>query len=509
MKLVKNKIVMKCLGIGILTLFTQQGFSQMKKEISEPNYYTPADYRFAAEWEPAKGVMITWPLGIPYKLAVELAKDSHLYTLVTNDKAKAEARKWYDQWGITEQNNTFIIAPQGTDAKWIRDWGPNAVFPKNGKMKLGDGKYVFSTPFSAMACDAPLQFLYMDHNNQVIRTEVDDNATLPIAKHLGMEVLDLPFINTGGSVLTDGLGTAFSNCVLLNENTYYDVNREQFLRMNRQLLGVDNYHILSNFEEMGIQHIDCMMKLLDEERILFAEPPVDHELYPVYENIVQNELKGLKTKYGRPYEILRIKIHRYEGEKLTAYTNSIIVNKTIYVPLFQIDKDKDALQTWREAMPGYTVKGFTFALKEEPAITQEMKEHYKTGYGWNNGDALHCRTRAVWDDQMLFISTKRVAKKVGSEQGNKVYATIIDYSGRGLLADKIRLFWRVSGDKEWKNGTLNSTQDPTHFFYEIPSCQKGVTIEYYIEAESKSGKKERQPRVAPEGFYQFSIRSTN
>lgn len=25
MKLVKNKIVMKCLGIGILTLFTQQG----------------------------------------------------------------------------------------------------------------------------------------------------------------------------------------------------------------------------------------------------------------------------------------------------------------------------------------------------------------------------------------------------------------------------------------------------------------------------------------------------
>lgn len=504
MKSIKNKMIMRCLGIGMLVLFTEQAHAQMKNEIAEPNYYTPADYHLAAEWEPAKGVMVTWPLGIPYKLAVELAKDNHLYTLVTDDKAKAEAQKWYGKWGINEQNNTFIIAPQGTDAKWVRDWGPNAVFSKQGKMKLGDGKYLFSTPFSAMACDAPLQFLYTDSNNQVIRTEVDDRATLPIAKQLGLEVLDLPFINTGGSVLTDGLGTAFSNCVLLNENSYYNVNKEQFLSMNRRLLGIDRYHILSNFEEMGIQHIDCMMKLLDEERMLVAEPPMDHALYPVYENIVQKELKGLKTKYGRPYEILRIKIHRYEGENLTAYTNSIIVNKTIYVPLFQISQDAEALQTWREAMPGYTVKGFTFALKDEPAITQEMKEHYKTGYGWNNGDALHCRTRAVWDDEMLFISAKRIDKVVGSAQSNKVYATIIDYSRKGLLADKTRLFWRVSGEKEWHSGALHATQDPTHFFYEIPAQQLGTTIEYYVEAASKSGRKERQPRVAPEGFYQFT-----
>lgn len=110
MKLVKNKAVMKCVGVSILALFTQQAHSQINKEISVSNY-------------------------------------------------------------ITKQNNTFIIAPQGTDARWVRDWGPNAVFPKNGKMKLGDGKYVFSTPFSAIACDAPLQFLNMDSNNQVEKSD--------------------------------------------------------------------------------------------------------------------------------------------------------------------------------------------------------------------------------------------------------------------------------------------------------------------------------------------------
>ena len=34
------------------------------------------------------------------------------------------------------------------------------------------------------------------------------------------------------------------------------------------------------------------MKLLDEERILVIEPPQDHKLYKIYEDIVQNELSN-------------------------------------------------------------------------------------------------------------------------------------------------------------------------------------------------------------------------
>ena len=33
------------------------------------------DYRVVAEWEPAIGTMIRWPLGIPSDLVVELASD--------------------------------------------------------------------------------------------------------------------------------------------------------------------------------------------------------------------------------------------------------------------------------------------------------------------------------------------------------------------------------------------------------------------------------------------------
>lgn len=499
----KNKNLLLIVGF-LLFQFSAQ--SQTKNDINGNNYYTQGNLnRTAAEWEPAKGTLVVWPLSVPYKLLVELSKDNHLYTLVANDSTKKEAQKWYKEWGINSNNNTFVYAPQGIDAWWTRDWGPSAVFTNDREMKLGDGKYIYSTPETKIACNDSLKFLYVGKNKEIIKTEIDDNATIPLAKGLNIEVLDLPYINTGGNVLTDGLGTAFSTCIILNENRFYNVNQDKFLSLNKELLGFGQYNVISNFEKMGIQHIDCFMKLLDEERILVAEPPTDHELYPIYENIIENELRKLKTAYGRPYEILRIKTNRYNGERLAAYTNSIIINKTIYVPLFQINADSIALQIWRDVMPGYTVKGFTFALIDEPIVSKEMKEHYKSGYGWNSGDALHCRTRAIWDNEMLFITTKRIDKVVTSKQQNIVYTTIIDYSKKGLIKEKSQIFWRVLGETNWSISQLNFDENQNHFFYEIPLNKKGTTVEYFISAESKSGRKETQPRTAPLGTYQFRI----
>lgn len=469
--------------------------------LARVNFYTQGNTnRTAAEWEPAKGAMITWPLCVPYKLAVELAKDSHLYTLVDNDAAKQEAAQWFAKWGIDATNTTFVIAPQGIDAWWTRDWGPSAVFTPDGIMKLGDGKYIYATPSSGLECSDSLKFLYRDKDNIIIKTETDDNATVPVGKGLNIPVLDLPFINTGGNVLTDGLGTAFSSCILLNENRYFQVPEENFFSLNQSLLGFKDYHILSNFEKMGIQHIDCLMKLLDEERILVAEPPKDHELYPIYENIVDNELKKLKTSYGRPYEILRIKIGRYNKERLAAYTNSIIINKTIYVPLFQIKEDAEALETWRKAMPGYTVKGFTFALEDEPIVSEELKKIYKE-YGWNYGDALHCRTRAVWDSEMLYITVKRLPAKVAPNEPLTVYATIIDYSKKGWERKSPKLYWRIKGEQDWNSESLKTADNKMHFYATIPAKATHKTIEYYISAASKSGSRETMPRTAPAGFY--------
>ncbi|HMI79614.1 MAG TPA: agmatine deiminase family protein [Ferruginibacter sp.] len=487
--------------ITLLSFVTLFSSAQTDKDF----YIQGNNNRVAAEWEPALGTMIVWPLCLPSKLVIELAKDDHLYTLVVNDSAKKEAQQWFGKWGIDPARTTFIYALQGIDAWWVRDWGPSAVFSPSGKMAFGDGKYIYSTPVTNIGCNDSLEFLYKTADKKIIKTETDDNATIPFGKGMNTDVLDLPFANTGGNVLTDGLGTAFSTCILINENKFYGVSKDQFIDLNKNLLGISTYNIISNFEKKGIQHIDCYMKLLDEERILVCEPPADHNHYTIYQNIIDNELSKLKTPYGRPYEILRIKSARYAGQALAAYTNAIIINKNIYVPLFHIPQDNEALQRWKEVMPGYTVKGFEFTIAAEPYDTKHLKGHYPA-YGWNDGDALHCRTRAIWDPNMLFISAKRVDKEVDPQHKNIVYITIIDYSNKGLLKGYAELAWRVAGSPNWSHVALKTSGNENNFFAEIPYHKPGATIEYYISAASMSGRKETMPKTAPIGLYKFSIK---
>ena len=464
----------------------------------------------AAEWEPALGTIIAWPLGIPHKLVVELAKDNKLFTMVPDESAKKEAEEWFSNWGIDLNNVQFIFAEQSVDAWWLRDWGPHAVFT-DGQMKLADGQYPNSTPFSEIACDAELGFIFIEKDEEtgaeiVVPTTTEDMAPYKIGEAMDFEMVELPFVFTGGNVLSDGRGTAFSTCIIANENQYMGLKKERFFKKAEDLLGIEHYNIISNFEKNGIQHIDCFMKMLDEERLFVIRPPEDHELFPIYENIVQNELSQLKNCFGRTYEILRLDTERYEKEELAAYSNSIIVNQNIYVPLFGITQDSIALKQWEAAMPGYIVKGFEFVMAEEPKLSEQARENYKGKIGWNSGDALHCRTRAMWDPQMLYISIDRIPKKVAEADGYEVHSKIIDYSGKGLIENELKLFWRLKGESSWNEITLKK-EGENDYLAMIPRIEKRNAVEYFISAKSNSGKNRNHAPYKPKrALFLFSGR---
>lgn len=467
--------------------------------------YSPSDRpRMAAEWEPALGTLIAWPLSIPYKLVIELARDNKLYVLISDRKAQKDAITWFTKWGITPDKVRFIGAPQGEDVSWTRDWGPHAVFAPTGTMKLADGRYLYSTPVTGLQCDDTLEHIFLDQQNKVILTQTDDRIPEFISNALNLEMLNLPFAFTGGNVISDGQRTGFSTCALTNENRFTGITDEKFFHDVRLLLGIENYHIISNFEEKGIQHIDCYMKLLDEERILVMRPPADHPAYEQYEGIITHELSHLKNAYGRPYQILRMDTDRYDEDQLAAYTNALILNQVIYVPLFGIPQDKIALQQWSEAMPGYMIKGFEFVLNDEPVLSPQVFELYKN-IGWKSVDALHCRTRAIWDPEMIYMSVDRVPSLVPMDT-EKIPVTVLlkDYSGKGFIPESLILSWRIKGEKEWKNETLVKSVLEDQYVVSLPGGNlKG--IEYYVAAESYSGRKETMPRTAPGGLYHFNF----
>jgi len=87
------------------------------------------DYRVVAEWEPAIGTMIRWPLGIPSDLVVELASDDILYVLVENNFQQNAALTNFNQWGVNISNIEFIYTQ--TYSHWTRDHGPEFLIGEN------------------------------------------------------------------------------------------------------------------------------------------------------------------------------------------------------------------------------------------------------------------------------------------------------------------------------------------------------------------------------------------
>jgi hypothetical protein len=323
----------------------------------------------------------------------------------------------------------------------------------------------------------------------------DDLASSSLADSLGFDIFPLAAAVTGGNFLVDGRGTAFSTCVIQMENRSLGLSDEDFFKLIKEKLGINKHVILPNYERIGIQHIDCAIKPLDEETILVVRVPQDHHEYNIIEEIAQ-KLQSLTNADGRPYKIIRINTGPYKNEALAAYTNSLILNKKVFVPLFGIPEDKQALKTWQDAMPGYEVIGF------ENNIPVPVM-----GYtGWQSFDGLHCRVRAIWDPGMLRMAHRRMDNTVEPAKSWPIEVKIQDYSKAGLIPEELKLNIRTHRDQVWQTIMLSSTDNPNIFQVSIPGVNSGETVEYYLSAADRSGRRETLPRTAPDNFYSFNVK---
>jgi hypothetical protein len=86
----------------------------------------------------------------------------------------------------------------------------------------------------------------------------------------------------------------------------YGLGSPVFVHTLRQELGVVRFHVFPNFEShgfegrgFGIQHVDCLLKLLDEERMLVRRVPKDHPDFEHVEAVVR-QLAKLTSVYRWP-----------------------------------------------------------------------------------------------------------------------------------------------------------------------------------------------------------------
>ena len=418
---------------------------------TDPPTGTP---RFVGEFEPMQGVMIRYPLGIPTSLVVQLANNCHVYCIT---QQQSSAQNAFQSAGVNMDNVSFVIAP--TDSYWVRDYGPWYIF-EDRNPAIVDNIYNRPRPN-------------------------DDNISGVFANFWNIPMYGMNLEHTGGNMMEDGRGHGVSDELVFQENNYNETNVRNKMR---DYLGIDPYHVTIDPQGDYIAHVDCWGKYLAPDKILIARVPQSNSHYADYEAVAQY-FETTNCCWGYPYHVYRVE--EPGGSTLAPYTNSLILNKSVYVPLgTNSTYNQQALDVYQEAMPGYEIVGVT---------------NNDWSIGWENTDALHCRTRGVMDFNMLFVDHRDVYH--GEEEWQAEYPVVskfIAYSGMDLKQDSLLVYYSINGG-EYQVAHMTATGNPDEYVGNITGFQGGDEIDYYVFGADESGHRYTQPVFAELDPHHFTV----
>lgn len=382
----------------------------------------PSSVRTPAEWEPIDGVFVSYPFEVPDQLVQALARRTTLFVLVDSARlADLEGDMW--RLGLDPRDRDEDGEPTArweavsctAEEAYPRDFGPHQIVVDDGRLAVLDQVFQGYPIYPhGTDRDAHERWSYLFETGPG-----EDEVAQAVAAHLDLARYVAPFALTGGNFLVDGAGTAFFTDALVDENLDWH-ERDDIMRLVHRYTGCSNLVHLANVEEVGIQHIDCVLKPLPGNRILVQDVPNGHPARARVEALVR-ELEDVRDADGAPFEILRIPCPVVERERwgdespVAAYTNSLIAGGTVYVPLYGVAGDETALAVWRAALPDHEVLGFLDHAGGAPRVEREPDPE-PSGEGnrrrrrrpptppvyeappknWQSYDALHCRTRALF-----------------------------------------------------------------------------------------------------------------
>ena len=308
--------------------------------------------RSIAEYEPMQGALIRYPFGVSTAIIKEIAQDIKVYCLVSSGLQNS-AYNSMNNADVNMDNVEFILG--STDSYWTRDYGPWWVVDGNGDIGIVDFTYNRPRPN-------------------------DNDAPLKVSNYLDVPYYSADFISTGGNYMTDGFGMSASTQIAYTENNECNTNDQSSVplapcsyvdNIMEDYYGVDDYHVVADPNNEYIDHIDCWGKFLSPTKMLIRSVPTSHPQYNEIEEVA-DYFEQVVSSNGEPLEIFRVYTPNDQP-----YTNSIILNNKVLVPIMNSSWDDEALEIYEQALPGYDILPFTGT--------------------WQSTDALHCRVKGIPD----------------------------------------------------------------------------------------------------------------
>ncbi len=419
--------------------------------------------RGMAEWEEFRGIIITWTsFQSILRQIVDYAQEECIVYIICSDSNSVKT--YLQQGGVPLYNIQYLLTSYNTI--WVRDYGPWTAY-SNDVDTFNVIDWIYNRP-------RPL----------------DDVTPVFFANYIGAPIYQTtttPYnlIHTGGNLMVDGNGTAFSSKLVLNENP--TKSETEIDTIMKKYLGVDRYIKMDVLPYDVIHHIDMHIKLLDEETLLVGEYPQGVADGPQIEANLQYILNNFQTCYGKPYKVVRIPMPPQNGQyppsgDYRTYTNSMIINKTVIIPTYEYQYDTTAFRIYREAMPGYNVVGI-----DCNAIIPSL-------------GAIHCITKEVGVDDPVWISHPKIDPVVYSADSIEVKAVIKTKSG----IQSAYVYWSADTSLGYTPIVMNYSSGDTLKAF-IPPQTDQTEIHYYISATSNSGRTVTKPIPSPEGAYYFEV----
>jgi agmatine deiminase len=411
--------------------------------------------RNIAEFERNEAVLIRFPLGIPLELVASMSEHVQVVTIVNGTTQQNQATSAFQSAGVDMTNVDFMHAP--TNSMWTRDYGPFYGADEDGSVSIVNFTY-----------DRP-------HRPQ------DNQIPAALASHWGVPYYSMDIVHTGGNYMTDGRGISASTEILWSTNNH---NQTHVLQQMGDFLGIETYYVTIDPQAPGIGHIDTWAKYLDVDKIIIAQVPPNHPHHEKLE-LVTSYFEQQLSGWGTPYQIFRV--YAPGGEP---YTNSLIVNERVYVPLmWGSNWNTAAIESFQEALPGYEVLGFY---------------HVSGGQNlWLSSDALHCRVKEIPDKGMLHIGHLPLMGTQPLADQITLLADVIPYSGEPLVSDSLALYYSIN-DLPYQRAPLAPVSGDT-FAGAIPLAPGAVDIAYYFTAADASGRSETFPLIGAPGARTFQI----
>ncbi len=410
------------------------------------------------EYDHARGVLLRWSNSFQQlyiALVDTLSNFTRVYLVCNSTSDSTSIANTLQSNGVPLDSVEFVI--RSTNTIWIRDYGPWWIYHEDGTRGIADWTYNRPRP-------------------------QDDTLNIWLGSDWGIPVYTTSLVHTGGNFMVDGLGVGFCSNLIYEENdllSHQEVQQEVY-----DYMGLDTLFVFQRINGEYTGHIDMWGKLVDDHTFLVAwypEGDPNHDILNQHAATIAN----LKNGNGVYFDTVRIPSPPVTGGHRT-YTNSLIVNKNVLMPVYGHSYDAVAESIYQAVLPDYNIYPFDCS-----GII-------------GSGGAVHCISKLVHHISEIFFTHHPFGNV--EYTGNPYPTDVMIFSSIETNSDSVILYWNTDGSSSFDQVFMVEDNDTVGLFKcDIPSQSVGTTIYYYIEARDTSNFVKTTPLNTPYDLYSFTV----